>query len=153
MEQDKTILIVTNDTLLAHQLTEIFHANGYNTGVAVDGDLAINGLTERDIDIVLVDTYLPDIMGNKLIKKLKDILPDIEILYMTDLPRSISQALINGATSSIQKPIIFQQVLLQASKCLEYRSLKRENIRLTIQFTLIKERIDEYSERLPISFN
>lgn len=153
MQENKTILIVTNDTLLAHLLTEIFHANGYNVGVAADGDSAIDGISERDIDVVFVDTFLPDIFGNILIRKLRYLSPEIEIIYMADLLHTIPLALSNGATTSIQKPINMQQVLVVVNKFIEIKSLKRENLCLTVQLNLAKEKVQEYPEGYQINLN
>ena len=153
MQENKTILIVTNDTLLAHRLTEIFHANGYNIGVAADGESAIDGISERDIDIVIVDTFLPDIFGNILISKLRFLSPESEIVFMTDLLDTIPQALSNGATTSIQKPINLQQVLVVVNNIIEIKSLKRENLCLTVQLDLAKEKVQEYPEGYQINLN
>jgi two-component system, cell cycle response regulator len=153
MQENKTILIVTNDTLLAHRLTEIFHANGYNVGVAADGDSAIDGISERDTDVVFVDTFLPDIFGNILIRKLRYLSPEIEIIYMADLLLTIPLALSNGATTSIQKPINMQQVLVVVNKFIEIKSLKRENLCLTVQLNLAKEKVQEYPEGYQINLN
>jgi DNA-binding NtrC family response regulator len=153
MQKNKTILIVTNDTLLAHSLTEIFHANGYNVGAAADGESAIDSISERDIDFVFVDTFLPDIFGNVLIRKLRYLLPDIEIIFMADLLDTISDALSNGATTSIQKPINMQQLLVVVNKFIEIKSLKSENLCLTVQLNMAKEKVQEYPEGYQINLN
>ena len=153
MQKYKTILIVTNDTLLAHRLTEIFHANGYSVGIAARGEDAIEGVLERNVDVVFVDTFLPDILGNILIGKFRYLSPEIEIIFMADLLHTIPQALSNGATTSIQKPINLQQVLVVVNKFIEIKSLKRENLCLTVQLNLAKEKVQEYPEGYQINLN
>lgn len=153
MQKNKTILIVTNDTLLAHQLTEIFHAYGYNVGLAADSELAIDGISERNVDIVFVDTFLTDILGNILVRDLRYLSRELDIIFMTDLLHTIPQALSNGATTSIPKPINLKQVLAVVNKFIEIKSLKRENLCLTVQLNLAKVKVQEYPEGYQINFN
>jgi DNA-binding NtrC family response regulator len=153
MHENKTILIVSNDTLFAHRLTEIFHANGYNIGVAADGEAALDGISERDIDAAIVDTFLPDIFGNLLIRKLRNLAPDMEIIFMTDLLDTIPQAISNGANTSIQKPVNLQELLLLVNKTIEIKSLTRQNLCLLVQLNLAKEKVHEFPEGYQINLN
>lgn len=153
MEKEKTILIITNDTLLSHQLAVVFHANWYNIGIAADSESAIEAITEREVDLVLVDMYLTDIAGDKLIKKIKAISPGIEIIFTSAIPETSTEALINGATAVIQKPIAFEEILSLVIRCLEARSLKCEISSPTLQLSIITDKTFEYPENFPINLN
>lgn len=153
MEKEKTILIITNDTLLSHQLAVVFHANWYNIGIAADSESAIEAITEREVDLVLVDTFLTDITGDKLIKKIKAISPGIEIIFTSAIPETNTEALIDGATVVVQKPIAFEEILSLVFKCLEARSLKSEISSPTLQLSFITDKMFEYPENFPINLN
>ncbi len=153
MEEDKTILIVTNDTLFSHQLATVFHANWYNVGIAADSESAIEALTEREVDLVLLDTFLTDIAGDKLIKKIKNISPGIKIIFTSTISETNTEALINGATVAIQKPVVFEEILSLVLRCLEARTLKCEILNPTLQLSSIKDKMFEYPENFPINLN
>jgi DNA-binding NtrC family response regulator len=153
METEKTILIITNDTLLSHRLAVVFHANWYNIGIAADSEAAIEAITEREVDLVLVDTFLTDIVGNKLIKKIKNISPGIEIIFTSAIPGTNAEALINGATATIQKPIDFDEILSLVLRCLEARSLRSEILSPTLELSFIKDNTFECPQNYKIHLN
>jgi DNA-binding NtrC family response regulator len=151
--ENKTILIVTNETVLAHQLTELFHANGYNVGISPDGVSAIDGVNERSVDLVVIDNALPDVSGAKLVKLLKNLSPKTEILYVTDRTGTIPEALSGGALTSMQKPFSLQHILLQAIKCIEVKLLREKILELEEDLGSMKDKILESPEKNVICLN
>lgn len=83
MEKTFDILIVDDNTGLAHNLNDILKENGYSTAVALDGQSAIKLCRKREFSLALVDIKLPDISGLKLTEKLSDSSSAMEYIIIT----------------------------------------------------------------------
>jgi DNA-binding response OmpR family regulator len=71
MTDQKTILIVEDETLLANLLRQRFERDGYRVILARDGEEALRILKETKPDLILLDIILPKISGFELMEKLK----------------------------------------------------------------------------------
>ncbi|MEE9566575.1 MAG: response regulator [Desulfobacteria bacterium] len=83
MNKKLKILIVDDNTGLAHNLNDILKENGYKTAVALDGQSAIKLCRKREFSLALVDIKLPDISGLKLTEKLSDSSSTMEYIIIT----------------------------------------------------------------------
>jgi len=107
------ILIVDDKKLLRDSLKEFLEASDYEVFEAETGEIAINFLQNRDVDLVLMDEILPGIGGLQtlqLIKKLK------ENLVILGLSGEITVKLIEdylgaGAYDILAKSAIYQKLL------------------------------------------
>jgi len=105
--KNKTVLIVDDDSLISRQLSADLQRSFYDTQTACDGAGAIAIVTQHKIDIVLMDINLPDRSGLSVIKEVKAINPDCEIIVITGYgTQEIAiQSLRYGAIDYIEKPI------------------------------------------------
>jgi DNA-binding response OmpR family regulator len=71
MADQKTILIVEDETLLANLLRQRFERDGYRVILARDGEEALQILKKVKPDLILLDIILPKISGFELMEKLK----------------------------------------------------------------------------------
>lgn len=52
-------------------------------GSSLTGEGLLQKLPELDIDVLLLDVHLPDIEEEELLKKLRQLRPDLKVLYLT----------------------------------------------------------------------
>jgi len=71
MNNDTKILIVDDDADTVELLTKRFHAEGYHTSEAYDGDQALQKVKEYQPDIILLDIMMPKIDGYEVCRRLK----------------------------------------------------------------------------------
>lgn len=102
----KTILIVDDQMGIRLLLNEVFKKEGYHTLTAANGKQALQMAEESYLDMVLLDMKIPGMDGIEILKNLKTIQPDIQVIMMTaygelDL---IEESIVNGASCYFTKP-------------------------------------------------
>jgi two-component system cell cycle sensor histidine kinase/response regulator CckA len=72
------------------------------------------------VDLLLADINLPGLTGGEYGEFLKDINPNLKVLYMSGAPSDtlVRQQLRNGTASFIEKPFTNQQLILAVKRAL-----------------------------------
>lgn len=76
------ILIVEDEIKIAEVVKAYLDKEGYNTKIAYDGHSAINMFNKNIYDVVLLDLMLPDISGEEVCKKIRDV-SEVPIIMVT----------------------------------------------------------------------
>lgn len=76
------ILIVEDEIKIAEVVKAYLDKEGYNTKIAYDGHSAINIFNKNIYDVVLLDLMLPDISGEEVCKKIRDV-SEVPIIMVT----------------------------------------------------------------------
>ena len=102
----KTILIVDDQTGIRLLLNEVFKKEGFLTLMAANGREALKKAKETQPDVVLLDMKMPGMDGIEILKNLKKLRQEIQVIMMTaygelDL---IEESIDNGAASYFTKP-------------------------------------------------
>ncbi|MCK4760938.1 MAG: response regulator [Candidatus Aminicenantes bacterium] len=132
MAEKESILIVDDSESTRRSLSLIFKKKGYETIAVETGREAISKVHERFFNVALLDIKLPDMEGIELIPLLKQMFPDIVIIMVTghaSLETAV-QAMNEGASSYITKPLDIDEVLSTIEESLEKQHLVIENKRL-----------------------
>ena len=85
---------------------------GFGRIVVGTGAEALSYAEKQEFDLVFLDLKLPDIAGDELYAKLKEIKPDLPIVLITGYPDSemLTRILASGPVTVIKKPIEFDQL-------------------------------------------
>lgn len=144
MKNPKTILIIDDDETEGLFLAELFQMYGFEVGLALEINDGFDALNERDIDLVILDLNVIATSSTNVVKVLKNHYPDIEILIVSDAndAKTVTSALFYGANNFVYRPIIPQQVILMASKCLERKWLRTETNNLLNQLINLQQKFD-----------
>ncbi|MBF0568381.1 MAG: response regulator [Nitrospirae bacterium] len=106
-----TVLIVDDDRIIREQLGKEILRGFYDVVTAADGKSAIEALGRGDVGIAIIDINLPDVNGIELLKKLKGMRPECELIVMTgygNLDLAVS-SLRSGAIDYIEKPFNMEE--------------------------------------------
>lgn len=125
MEEKQSILIVDDDESTCRTLTLIFRKKGYKTETAGTGKEAIDKAQGRFFNLALLDIKLPDMEGVELIAPLKEMHPDMAVIMITGYAslETAIQALNNGASAYITKPLNMDEVLAIVREALDKQHL------------------------------
>ena len=108
LEGDETILVVEDEEDMLELLAEVLGTNGYRVFSAKDGEEAIriSRQNENRIDLVLCDVQLPKISGRETCRQIKQMNPDVKIVFASGfLDSAMKKELIEaGASDFVQKP-------------------------------------------------
>jgi DNA-binding response OmpR family regulator len=114
MNNDTKILIVDDDADTVELLTKRFHAEGYHTSEAYDGDQALQKVKEYQPDIILLDIMMPKIDGYEVCRRLKSSedtrhIPVIMLTAKGMIPDKV-KGLDIGADDYIVKPFDYREL-------------------------------------------
>jgi signal transduction histidine kinase/DNA-binding response OmpR family regulator/CHASE3 domain sensor protein len=108
---DKTILIVEDDTSFAKSLLEVTRKKGYKGIVCVRGDEALDLAKKHKPVGILLDIQLPIKSGWQVIDELKNEFSTRHIpVHMMSSYKVKNESLLKGAVDFINKPFAFEQM-------------------------------------------
>jgi len=126
---DKTSILIIDDDKSMLELTE-FHlqAHGYKATSVETGEQALKLVANAPFDVVLTDLQLPDLDGIEVVKRVKEISPDTEIVMISG-HGSVSAAVDAtkaGAFYFVEKPVEFEELMVLIEKAVERRQQAEE---------------------------
>jgi len=82
-------------------------------GQAIDGLTALQKVVELNPDLVVLDIGLPDISGIRVAQQIRDMAPDIRILFLSEntAPNIVRAALCTGAQGYVVKSSAARELL------------------------------------------
>jgi len=126
------ILLVDDQDTIRFFLEKTLKQEGYEAVTARTGAEAIEKARAVVPDLVLLDLKLPDMDGLEVLRKIKEIFPEIGVVMITafgDIETAVN-AMKNGAYDFVSKPINLDQLLMVIKKGLESERLNREVLQL-----------------------
>jgi two-component system response regulator PilR (NtrC family) len=122
------LLIVDDELGMRQFLTHLLQREGHVVRVAGNGNEAMALLREDKADILLSDIRMPDMGGIDLLKAVRELLPDIEVIMMTAFANvdTAREAFLLGAFDFVQKPFDNELLKETVARALAKISLIRE---------------------------
>jgi len=140
----KKILVVEDDVAISKLLSKFLGNSGFQIDTAKSAEDAEEILRNEEINIVLTDIKLPGVDGIKFTKSIKKKY-NLDVMVMTGYSAEYSyeDAIKNGASDLIFKPIKLNELILRINRVIKERSLLderdkmiKELKRLTIEDSL-----------------
>ena len=100
-----TILIIDDEPIIRKLLARMMELEGYEVFQAADRVSGLKLLTAKTPQLVLCDVFLPDGNGEEMVKAIKELQPETEVILLTahgNIPDGV-QAIKNGAFDYITK--------------------------------------------------
>jgi diguanylate cyclase (GGDEF)-like protein len=121
------VLVVDDDLAITEAIAEFMARSGYVALTAATGEEALDHLETDDIDVVITDILMPGIDGLELTGKISEEY-DADVIVMTGYggDYSYEEAVQQGASDFVFKPIRFEELLLRLKRVLRERHLSRE---------------------------
>jgi len=113
-------LVVEDDAATRKLLRSLLEERGCEVDEAVDGQQAINALTERQYEVVLLDIVLPRISGTVVMDFLMQRDPAMlsRVIVVTGLNVDEIRKLFPAVRSALAKPVIPARLLQIVDACL-----------------------------------
>src|SRR5580765_1543515 len=114
----KKVLIVEDDTIVAHIYRTRLEKEGYEVEIAVDGQSGFYRIHEFEPDAVLLDLMLPKMNGVEILKKIRAQakFKTVPIIVFTNayVANMINEAFVAGATLVFNKATLTPRQILDA---------------------------------------
>lgn len=128
----KKILIVDDEVSIRESVSGILSDEGFLPVLAQSAEEAFPILAEGDIDLVLLDIWMPGMDGMEALQKIKSEYPAIPVIMISG-HGSIDTAVTAtkmGAFDFIEKPPSYDKILLSINNALNLLRLEQENLLL-----------------------
>lgn len=123
-----TVLVVDDDASNLASLVKIFERLGLRAVPATDGREALEVLRRTPVDVILTDLMMPQMSGVDLLKNVKALSPDTELIMMTaygTIERAV-EAMREGAYDFVTKPFRRAQIEQVVRRAVEKQALVAE---------------------------
>ncbi|MEW6238085.1 MAG: sigma-54 dependent transcriptional regulator [Candidatus Omnitrophota bacterium] len=124
----RTILIIDDDASSREVVRESLEGKGYEFLEAESGEKAIEVFSLFDIDLVICDILMPGMDGIEVLRQIKEIKPDTQVLMLTALNEvdTAVEAMRLGAINYITKPFRLKEIQVVVDRALEQKKLVEE---------------------------
>jgi len=118
---NEVVLIVDDDTSVLRTFSKLLQKAGYPTETAETGKEAIEKISKRFYDVVLIDFRLPDMDGTSLLEKIPDhLINSVKIMITGFASLDLGdKALELGIDAYVVKPVSPSDLLLLISEKLK----------------------------------
>ncbi len=115
------ILIADDDQEMAQLLGHLVHREGLTPLLAKDGPEAVQLIRGGDPDVLLADLRMPGMDGMELMRKAKDLDPELPVILITGFAevQGAVEAIRAGAHDYLAKPFEHPQVIRVVLRALE----------------------------------
>ena len=137
-----TVLVVDDDRSNVESLQRIFAREAMRVLTAYDAKQALEVLRTHRIHVVLTDLMMPGTTGLELLRAIKQLAPDVEVVLMTayGTVESAVSAMREGAYDFVEKPLKRHTIVKGVRKAAERQKLVAENRSLKDTIKLLTRR-------------
>jgi UDP-3-O-[3-hydroxymyristoyl] N-acetylglucosamine deacetylase len=118
---EKKILIVDDEERILQSISGVLEDEGFRVATARSGEEAIGTFQREDPDITLLDIWMPGLDGIEVLKRLKWISPDCQVIMISG-HATISTAMTAvklGAFDFIEKPLSLDALLMTIRRAID----------------------------------
>lgn len=128
------IAVIDNDSLLLHESVRLIRKSRPTDNVYAfeDGLSLLEFIMEKPCEIIFMDPYLEDMDGIMLAREVKEILPKVNIIFLTEHDEFYQAAMEIRASGYVLKPLR-EQDIREEMQYLRFKPEKKENILLDVQ--------------------
>jgi len=158
---DNRILLIDDEPDILSTLEMTLNQEAYSVATATGGEAALALFRKQPFDLVITDMRMPGIDGAEVIRRVKALDPDVEVIMLTGyatLENAVTVLRNAGAFDYLTKPLEdIDDLLMVVEKALEKRrltlenrallkSLKEKEAELTRQNQVLRESERKYRE-------
>jgi len=121
----KKILVVDDEKHIRDSCTKLLIRKRYDAEGAESGAEALEMISNNHYDLVLLDVRMPGMDGIEVLRRAKELKPDILVLILTGHGTidTANEALELGAAGFIRKPIAIENLADSIDEALEKRKI------------------------------
>ncbi|MGQ9687476.1 MAG: sigma-54-dependent transcriptional regulator [Desulfobaccales bacterium] len=131
------VLVVDDDKTMRDACRQILTRQNFQVEEAASARQGLGLLERRSFDVILLDLVMPDQDGLEVLKKIKSLDPNCEVIIITgygSIPTAV-EAMKAGAFHFLSKPFAPDDLRTVVARSLEKRRLNLENIYLRQELT------------------
>jgi len=146
------LLVVDDEAGMRKSLAIMLRREGYAATEAAGGKEALEQVGREVFDLIVVDLNMDDLSGLEVLRHVKQMSPDVEVILMTAYGtiESAVEAMKLGAFDFVTKPFQPEEILLRVRNAADKRQLRQEvhRLRAEVQSATGLDRIVGVSESI-----
>ncbi|NQV03409.1 MAG: sigma-54-dependent Fis family transcriptional regulator [Bacteroidia bacterium] len=149
MQNKLNVLILDDDHDFTEELTEFFQNSGFQAYQANTGEEGLKMLASREIDLLILDVRLPGVSGLDILKEVKVIYPDLEVIIVSahgDMD-TVIKAMRSGAIDYLRKPFRHIDIQIAIERTEKFLRLHQRISQMEQKNSLISKTLEERIER------
>ena len=112
----KRIIVIDDDVEILKLLQHFLEGAGYETFVALNGNIGLEIQRETPVDLIITDIFMPEKQGTGLLMEVRKEFPQTKVIVMSGGGASehvdyLELASLLGAIEVFQKPLDLQELL------------------------------------------
>jgi DNA-binding NtrC family response regulator len=137
-----TVLVVDDEPSNLASIEKIFQRDGMRVLTADGAKVALETVRRHRVQVVLTDLMMPGVSGLELLRAIKQVSPDTEVVMMTayGTVETAVQAMREGAYDFVEKPLKRMNIVKSVRKAAERQNLIAENRSLRQEIKLLTKR-------------
>ncbi|MGB1699605.1 MAG: sigma-54-dependent transcriptional regulator, partial [Nannocystaceae bacterium] len=134
------ILVVDDEASIVDAMERVLRKEQFEVLTAPDGRAALELIRQQPVHVVLTDLRMPGMTGEDLLKAVKSLAPEIEVVVMTAYGTIANavDAMRYGAYDFVSKPLKRADVVSTIRKAVERRNLVVENKSLRAELEAVR---------------
>lgn len=152
------VLVIDDEAIIRKMLGRLLRTDGYKVFMAENGAQGLSIFEKAKgksdpIKIAIVDIKMPGMHGIEVLKKIKESMPQTEVIMITGhgAAESAIEALRMGAFDYITKPIEYDELALSVSRALEKQDMQRRLDKYLTELEQIKIHLEATLNTVPDS--
>ena len=147
MSNSGHILIIDDEAALRQTLARILQQAGFEVTTAQDAEQGISYIQTTNFDLIFMDLRMPGIHGMDALKLIHASYPNLPVILFTAQPdlNSAVEALRNGATDYLLKPLKPQAVIERAQSVLANQQRENRKREITLQIESLQAELKSLS--------
>lgn len=131
-EKKYSILVIDDDETIRHLISAVLTDAGYNVSAVPNGEEAIAKVREVPFEIVITDLKMQDMNGIEVLRKVKQINSDTDVIVITAYAslETALEAMRAGAYDYIAKPFNPQEITMIIDKIVKKKATAAESDKL-----------------------
>jgi two-component system alkaline phosphatase synthesis response regulator PhoP len=134
------ILIIDDEAALRQTLARILQQAGFEVTTAENGDQGLSFIQTTNFDLIFMDLRMPGMPGMDALKLIHASFPNLPVVLFTAQPdlNSAVEALRNGATDYLLKPLKPQAVIERAQSILASQQKENRKREIALQIEALQ---------------
>ena len=132
MDSEKKLLVIDDEPAIREGVRRILESDAYKVETFAGGHAALERIKQESFDLVITDLKMPGISGMEVLKAIKEIQPDLPVIFITGYSSvdSAVEVMKLGAVDYIAKPFTPEEMLQTIKTALEQRVVALEDLYL-----------------------
>ena len=133
-----TVLVVDDDAHIRSSIGKFLIARGHTVIEAANGEKGVEVVESQAVDIVITDVKMPGMNGFDVLRRVRSVAPEIEVIVITGVKESENafRALREGAFDFFSKPFKVEDLNAAIQRTVRYQALRKETDRMQARLDL-----------------